>query len=230
MSAVAVAPSVVAENAEDMTMAIKKSCAYRATFEVAVDVYISPLNIVPHPLNRGGDPCKVRRCRSITAEIARHGCDVKEAEWNAVMIETAPRHNFDEVERACCNPDYQAHFAENVLDTDDMCVNNEVTVEGGSVSHSHLNVTFRNMQTHKVGCECSKEPVVAGRALPCQCGNGCICDDTGRYSMVKIRARDSEWEQLTLRGLRWQKLSWKVMFEPGAVVTIANALNIKKTR
>ena len=51
----------------------------------------------------------------------------------------------------------------------------------------------------------------------------------GIYSMPKIRNRDHEWEQLGLRGLKWQELSWKVMFEPLAVLTIANALNVKNS-
>ena len=63
----------------------------------------------------------------------------------------------------------------------------------------------------------------------CKCGNACICDDDGRYSMEKIRTRDPAWEQLINRGLRWQVLSWKVMLEPGAVVVITNALNLKNS-
>ena len=161
MSLVAVAPSVVAEKAEE-TMVIKKSCMYRAKFRLAEDVYIVPPKIVPHPMNRGGDPCKILRCRSITADIARHGCDVPEAEWNAVMIETPPNAHVDEVRRACCNPDYDAHFAENAIDEGDMCVNHGLRIEGGSISHSHLNVTLRNIQTQKVGCECERIPAVAG--------------------------------------------------------------------
>ena len=102
-----------------------------------------------------------------------------------------------------------------------------VPTDGGSAPHSHLNVALGDMQTRKVGCECSRAPAVAGRAFECQCGNVCICDGTGRCSMAKVRARDPEWEQLTFRGLKWQKLSWKVMLEPGAVLTIASALNVK---
>ena len=47
--------------------------------------------------------------------------------------------------------------------------------------------------------------------------------------MAKIRARDPEWEQLALRGLKKQKLHWKVMLVPGAVITITNALNVKNS-
>ena len=54
MSEVAVAHSVVAGTAADDTQVIKKSCALRAKFESEKEVYISPLCVVPHPLNRGG--------------------------------------------------------------------------------------------------------------------------------------------------------------------------------
>ena len=229
MSVVAGPPSAVAEKAEETTMVIKKSCVFRAKFQIAVDLYIPPLQMVPHPMNRGGDPCKTLRCRSITSDIARHGCDVAEAEWNAVSIESPPDDGFAAVAEACCNPDYDAHFAENAIDENDMCVKHGLRIAGGSVSHSHLNCTLRNVQTGKVGCECSREPVVAGGAFQCNCGNACICDEKGRYSMAKIRARDPEWEQLALRGLKWQMLSWKVMLEPGAVLTISNALNVKNS-
>ena len=77
MAVVAVAPSVVAGTAaEEETMIIKKSCALRSTYEVQKEVYMTPLQVVPHPLNRGGDPVKVLlRCRSITKNIAMYDCD-----------------------------------------------------------------------------------------------------------------------------------------------------------
>ena len=164
MSEGAVAPPAVGGlAAEDDTMIIKKSCVYRAKFEIEKEVYISPLGVVPHPMNRGGDPVKVLRCRSITKDVAMYGCDVNEAEQNAVLIESPPdKEAADEVRRVCCNPDYDAHFAKNAPEADDMCIKYGIPIEGGSVSHTHLNVTHRNMLTHKVGCECERTPVVTG--------------------------------------------------------------------
>ena len=135
---------------------------------------------MPHPLNRGGDPVKVLRCRSITRDIATHGCDVSEAQHNAVLIETPPDQEAAASVRLACgyNPDFDAHFAEHALDANDMCIKHGVPIEGASVSHSHLNCSLRNVQTGKVGCECSEK-------VRCTCGNGCICDDNGRYSMEK---------------------------------------------
>ena len=126
------------------------------------------------------------------------------------------------VRKAGCEPDYDAHFAKGVLEEDDMCVLQGSKIEGGSVSHSHLNVTLRNAQTGKVGCECPS-------GVQCTCGNACICTDHGRYSLAKIQMRDPDWEQLALRGLKWQKLHWKVVLEEGAVITITNALNVKNS-
>ena len=187
MSEVAVAPSVVAGTAAEDTMVIKKSCVHRAKYEIENEVHISPLGVVPHPMNRGGDPVKVLRCRSITKDVAMHGCDVTEAEQNAVLIESPPdKEAADEVRRVCCNPDYDEHFAEHALEGNDMCIKYGTQIEGGSVSHSHLNVTLRNVQTAKVGGECLRTPVVAGGVkVQCTCGNACICDDNGRYSMAK---------------------------------------------
>lgn len=234
MAVVTVEPSVVAGTTakEEETMLIKKSCNYRAKYQTEEEAHISPLQVVPHPMNRGGDPVKVLRCRSITAQIAYWGCDVKEAQENAVLIESPPDEAAaDEVRQALCNPDFDAHFAEQALDDKDMCIKYGSPIVGGSASHSHGNCTLRNAATGKVGCECPRTPVVAGGAVKvhCTCGNACICDDNGRYSMAKIRARDPDWEGLILRGLKWQKLSWKVMLVPGAVITISNALNIKNS-
>ena len=153
-----VTPSVVAEH----TMVIKKSCCYRARFQTGLDVHISPHGVVPHPGNRGGDPCKLLRCRSIVKDIIVNGCDVPEAEWNAVLIESPPADKFDQVRAAGFNPDYDAHFAENVIDPLGMCVRHGPRIKGGSVSHSHLNVTLRNVVAGMVGCECAREPAVAG--------------------------------------------------------------------
>lgn len=198
MSIVPVVPSVVAGTAAEDTMIINKSCQLRARFTIEQDAFISPLRVVPHPLNRGGDPPKVNRCRGITKDIADYGVDVREASNDAVLVETPPTaENAAEVHAKCCNPDFDAHLAENTLDGKDMCILQGIPVDGGSLSHSHLNVTLRNVQTGRVGCECSRTPDVAGEAkVQCTCGNAIICDDSGRYSMAKIRARDPDWEQL----------------------------------
>ena len=61
---------VVAGTAADDTMVIKKACVLRAKFKIEEEVYIKPVDVVPHPMNRG--------------------CDVNEAEQNSVLIESPP--------------------------------------------------------------------------------------------------------------------------------------------
>ena len=231
MSASAGAPSVVAEK-DDLTMLVKIMCVYRAKYKLdGGPVYLHPYAVVPHPQNRGSDPLKSIRCRGLTADIAKYGCDIREAEQNAVAIQSPPDKDAeDAVLKMGINPDYDAHFASTVLDPADMCVKQGTPIEAGSAAHSHLNQTLRNILSMRVGCECHRVPVVAGGTemkVTCTCGNARICDDKGRYCMHKIRDRDPNWEQLARRGLPWEILHWKVMLEQGAVITISNALNVK---
>ena len=107
---------------DDQTMIIKQSCVYRAKYEVHAGAYKNPLKVVPPPQNRGGDSVKPLRCRKITSDIAKHGCDVVEAEQNAVLIEQPPPEEAALIKSHGINPDYDAHFAQGVLCTKDMCV------------------------------------------------------------------------------------------------------------
>ena len=168
MSLVATGASAAAEkkaekNAED-TRIIKVSCALRAKFNEDEEVYIEPLDIVPHPMNRGGDKVKTLRCRSITGSIASNGFDVIEAEQNAVLIRSPPDAKARaEVKQAGIDPDFGAYFDAGALCVEDMCLQaGGLEPKGGSVSHSHLNCTLRNVQTGKKGCECKSTPAVAG--------------------------------------------------------------------
>ena len=164
MSLVATDASAAAEKKAEDTRIIKVSCALRAKFNTGDEVYISPLEIVPHPENRGSDKVKPLRCKSITGSIAKHGFDVNEAEQNAVMIESPPDAKARaEVKQAGIEPDFGAYFAAGALCEEDMSLQAEGReVKGGSVSHSHLNCTLRNVQTWKKGCECKSTPVVTG--------------------------------------------------------------------
>ena len=148
-------------------MIIKKSCAFRTKYQVKQEVHISPFAVVPHPLNRGGEKCTVLRCRGITSDIARSGFDVVEADQNAVMIESPPHGKAkDEVRRVCCDPDYEKHFVEEVLDDEkdiDVCIRWGGSIVGGSVSRSHLNVTLRNIYTGRVGVNVHVNPMSRGR-------------------------------------------------------------------
>ena len=52
---------------------------------------MSPLLVVPHPKNRGGDPVKSLRTMQLNAIVAVEGYDPIEANCNAVAVEDNPR-------------------------------------------------------------------------------------------------------------------------------------------
>ena len=104
-------------------MIIKISCALRAKYQIGELVYVRPEAVVPHPLNRGGFAVTALRCRDITGDICTYGVDVTEAEQNAVLVEPPPdKAAAEEVRRLCCNPDFDAHFAEHAQEEEEMCL------------------------------------------------------------------------------------------------------------
>ena len=75
---------------EKTTQIIKRSIAYRARFRVESKRVVSPLQIVPHPQNRGGDPVKSLRTQQIISDIMRDGYDPIDANSNGVLVEVKP--------------------------------------------------------------------------------------------------------------------------------------------
>ena len=51
---------------------------------------MSPLLVVPHPKNRGGDPVKSLRTMQLNATVAVAGYDPIAANCNAVAVEDKP--------------------------------------------------------------------------------------------------------------------------------------------
>jgi len=68
---------------------IKQSIAYRAKYRKNKQV-MSPLLVVPHPKNRGGDPVKSLRSMQLNAAVTVEGFDPIEANCNAVAVEDKP--------------------------------------------------------------------------------------------------------------------------------------------
>ncbi len=71
---------------------IKRAIAYRAKFRAdqgPAPTYkvFSPLLVVPHPRNRGGDPVRAIRTMQLSGTIAQDGCDPVKASSNAVAEE-----------------------------------------------------------------------------------------------------------------------------------------------
>ena len=51
---------------------------------------MSPMLVVPHPKNRGGDPVKSLRTMQLNAAVTVEGFDPIEANCNAVAVEDKP--------------------------------------------------------------------------------------------------------------------------------------------
>ena len=78
------------EASSSITAKIKLSICYRAKYRVEVKKVMSPMLVVPHPKNRGGDPVKSLRTMQLVATVAVEGYDPIEANCNAVAVEDKP--------------------------------------------------------------------------------------------------------------------------------------------
>ena len=72
------------------TQIIKKSFYFRAKFSTGPKRVISPLSVVPHPKNRGGDPVKTLRTMELNGTVTKEGYDPVEANSNGVAVEEKP--------------------------------------------------------------------------------------------------------------------------------------------
>ena len=78
------------ESLSSNTQKIKKSICYRAKYRVDAKKVLSPLLVVPHPKNRGGDTVKSLRTMQLIATVVVDGHDSIEANCNAVAVEGKP--------------------------------------------------------------------------------------------------------------------------------------------
>ena len=122
------------------TQLIKKSIAFRAKYRVeqgsepTMRLFAPPL-AVPHPKNRGGDPVKSLRTIQLSGSIVQDGCDVVEANSNAVAVEDNPS-----------KPRFQSFFEEQVKSDPHMLKKSfNIVASIGTLSHGHLNCMMRNM-------------------------------------------------------------------------------------
>ena len=127
------------ENVRIDSRKIKQSICFRANYRVDPKKVMSPLLVVPHPKNRGGDPVKSLRTRQLIGTVTVEGYDPIEANCNAVAVEDQPAvaggsgHHFQEVFEMQVKPD------------PDMAERGEGMVAmAGSLSHTHLNCSMRN--------------------------------------------------------------------------------------
>ena len=204
---------------EGTTQIIKQSIAFRAKYREESKKTMSPLLIVPHPKNRGGDPVKSLRTMQLNGTVAVEGYDAIEANGNGVAVQDKP------AVAGGSGTLFQDDFAEKTKTDPEMLKRGEGTVAiAGSLSHSHLSCGMRNILGGMKGCECPEG------TKKCQCASCPILDDNGNYSLVKVEAHDEAWARDCHRGLVWEILSWKMdTEEPGAAQIISIALN-KKTK
>ena len=202
---------------------IKQSIAYRARFRVESKKSVVPFQVVPHPQNRGGDPVKSLRTQQIIYDIMRDGYDPVDANSNAVLVEVKP------AAAGGSSGVMQTHFETNVAVDPDMAMVGKLGEKAmyGSLSHSHLNCSFRNILGKKKGCECP-ETRDGGGTAKCVCKVSPLLDDQGNYDVEKVGAHDAEWGRQCEGGLEWEVLSWKMdEEEPEAALIISIALNKK---
>ena len=76
--------------ADRTTQIIKQSICFRAKYRVEEKKVLSPLLVVPHPKNRGGDPVKSLRTMQLNSSVAKEGYDPIEAASNGVVVEEKP--------------------------------------------------------------------------------------------------------------------------------------------
>ena len=76
--------------AANTTQIIKQSICFRAKYRVEEKKVISPLSVVPHPKNRGGDPVKSLRTMQLNGTLTVEGYDPVEANSNAVAVDERP--------------------------------------------------------------------------------------------------------------------------------------------
>ena len=157
--------------AANTTQIIKQSICFRAKYRVDPKKVISPLSVVPHPKNRGGDPVKSLRTMQLNGTLVVEGYDPIEANSNGVAAEQKP------AVAGGSGTSFQDDFAESLKTDPDMLQQGEgIVAIVASCSHGHLNCGMRNILGGKRGCEC-EDP------KNCDCASRPILDDQGNYSL-----------------------------------------------
>ena len=204
--------------------AIKKSIAYRAKYrkgqgEHPVMKLYPPGLVVPHPRNRGGDPCVSERTRELANTVAKDGCDPMDAKSCAVAVEDAAADAMRKLDWGS----FQEHFDEQVKGKDPGMASDVDGMKAmiGSLSHSHWNCLSRNIYTGKLGCTCGR-----GNGEECQCVVRIFLDPDGCYSIELLRGCDAPWAELVEKGQHWEILEPAMdIEEPEAALAISIALN-----
>ena len=126
--------------AANTTQIIKQSICFRAKYRVDEKKVISPLQVVPHPRNRGGDPVKSLRTMQLNGTLTVEGYDPIEANSNGVAVQERP------AVAGGTGSSFQDDFAEKLKTDPDMLERGEgIVAIAASLSHSHLSCSMRNI-------------------------------------------------------------------------------------
>ena len=204
---------------------IKQSLAYRAKYKSKRNpprMVLHCWQIVPHPKNRGGEPIRTTRTKTLAGDIAYNGYDPTEATVDSVVVEVGLDASKQPLNK------FREHFhAHQKLDMDHYFDPDCVILFAG-LSHNSKNLCERNIQHGMPGCSCDP---VATTLDNCNCCAKPILEENGSrlvYSITKLRTVDPEWYNAIVGGCEWEILSSDMdTEEPEAALTIALALNTK---
>ena len=131
----------MADSTRSQTQIIKESVAKRAKYAKGSFV-IFPWHVVPHPKNRGGQPCKSLRTKDLVGKLVSEGFDPIEANSNGVVVEQLPAVAGDTEDQS----NFQKIFEDKHKSDPDIALSREGhKAKYASLSHGHLNVGLRNL-------------------------------------------------------------------------------------
>ena len=189
---------------------VKKGIALRAKYRYEQDSdgpcykRLSPHLVVPHPRNRGGDAVRSMRTKQLTCFVAKEGCDPLEANNNAVAV-MAPVPISSSDPSTPPKRSYQVLFEIQIKSDPDMVKKvDDISAVAGSLSHSNLNCSWRNMLGGARGCDCARPD---GK---CKCESSMVMDEDGRYCMKLVEEHDKPWAELIHAGLNWECIHPKI--------------------
>ncbi len=180
---------------------VRKAAACRIKYRREGGLVRIPVEQVGfHPTNRDGQPPNGSRCMELFKEILDVGFDAEESDNGGIVVEARPGsravHDFN---REACDGD---PFHVPVVTG---------WIAYGSLSHSHLHQTLRNIRG---GGVCTVE----------------VASESGKYSLAKLRAADPSFSRAAETGLLWDILSCAIEDEePDGCAIIQAAMNAKNS-
>ena len=147
------------------TKVIKASLALRAKYQTkrqAPRQNLRCLQVVPHPKNRGGEPIRTARTKTLAGDILYNGYDPTEATVDSVVVEVdadgmgKPTRTFAD------------HFQANVVFDPDQYIDRAAVIEFAGLSHNSKNLCERNIKHGMPGCNCDPPPLllISAAAMP----------------------------------------------------------------